>query len=451
VHVNFENYRNRGAEAPMHRLCKAAEAEWGVTFATDNVVDWERPVEAEREAKWVLIVDEIEGLNPELLPDFLHTIRNLYHSRQNHALKSVILVGVSNLAAVIQDNSSPFNITDQFDVPYFTQEEVFELLGQHEKATAAMGSPQIFAPLVKEKIAYITAGQPGLVNGFAAKLIDDYPQEPTFTLKHFYAVEDWYVRKALEKNTANIINKAKKYRRMVEELLFLEKQVTFMIDDPAIKYLYTQGIVTEGNRQEVTFGVPLYKKRLENAFAVKINGEDTQFFNNGFAHHMGFTPQGGFDWPAIITAFQDYVQRRSFRYFRHTDPETGQYLTLKEASVVYAFEAFVQTLLLEVDGRSYLETHAGLGNSDLILNVAGRESVLEAKIYRRAGQYRQGLEQLKHYATRIGAHEAVYLVFIAQHHSLPPEIIDQKGDTLTLENGSPLYIYHVAYDEEKDF
>jgi AAA domain len=62
--------------------------------------------------KLVLIVDEIEGLNPDLFGSFLHTIRNLYHSREEHGLKSVILVGVSNIVGVVSDNASPFNVAN---------------------------------------------------------------------------------------------------------------------------------------------------------------------------------------------------------------------------------------------------------------------------------------------------------------------------------------------------
>jgi len=77
------------------------------------------------EGKWVLIIDEIAGLNPKLLPDFLHTVRSLYHFRKEHALKSVIFVGVANLANIIADKASPFNIADSFQLPYFTHSEVY--------------------------------------------------------------------------------------------------------------------------------------------------------------------------------------------------------------------------------------------------------------------------------------------------------------------------------------
>jgi len=64
-------------------------------------------------------------------------------------------VGVSNIVGIIQDNASPFNIADNLNVPYFTKDEVFELLGQHETETG-----QLFEDKVKDKIYQITAGQP---------------------------------------------------------------------------------------------------------------------------------------------------------------------------------------------------------------------------------------------------------------------------------------------------
>ncbi len=60
---------------------------------------------------------------------------------------------------VVSDNASPFNIADNLNVPYFTDEEVYELLGQHETEIG-----QLFEDKVKQKISNITANQPGLVN-----------------------------------------------------------------------------------------------------------------------------------------------------------------------------------------------------------------------------------------------------------------------------------------------
>ncbi len=450
--VNFENHLHDPPEKLLDKLQWEAQRGWGTMLNIDTITAWEGTVlKADPTERWVLVIDEIEGVNPDYLPDLLHTIRSLYHSRRKHVLKSVILVGVSNLAGVIQDQTSPFNIADSFVVPYFTRQEVFELLGQHEAETTQSGQPQVFAEAVKDKIYTITAGQPGLVNGIAHQLVRRYPTEPELTLEHYHQVENWYIEEALEKNTANIVQKARHYRKFIEELLYLEKQVKFLIANPAISFLYTQGVVGRGKNGEVTFQVPLYKKRLEQAFALKINGEVQQFYLNGFNKSQGITQAGRFNWPAIIGAFQDYVQRRGFRYFREKDPHTGQYYTLKEAATVYAFEAFVQTLLTAVNGRSYLEAHAGLGNSDLILNVGGQETIIEAKIYHDEWHYEKGLKQLSHYAQSAGALEALYLVFINKGLTLPESITAQANTTQTLGQNTPLHIYHLYYDTEKDF
>ena len=90
-------------------------------------------------------MDEVEGINPEYLGDFVHTIRDLYHTRNTHGLKSVILVGVRNITGVMQGAVSPFNINEELEVPYFTQEEILELLAMHETETTRLGKPQLFS------------------------------------------------------------------------------------------------------------------------------------------------------------------------------------------------------------------------------------------------------------------------------------------------------------------
>ncbi len=89
---------------------------------------------------------------------------------------------------IIQDNASPFNIADNLNVPYFTRDEVFELLHQHESETG-----QLFEDKVKDKIYQITAGQPGLVNGFAKVLVERNPDKKILDYNDYLKVEDWYL------------------------------------------------------------------------------------------------------------------------------------------------------------------------------------------------------------------------------------------------------------------
>ncbi|WP_231588312.1 AAA-like domain-containing protein, partial [Marinitoga sp. 1197] len=96
----------------------------------------------------ILMIDEFEKLNnQELMNEFLHTIREIYHSRQGYKLRSVILISVGYLSGILEDNASPFNIAEHLEVPYFTKEQVYDLLSQHETETG-----QIFEEKVKELI-----------------------------------------------------------------------------------------------------------------------------------------------------------------------------------------------------------------------------------------------------------------------------------------------------------
>ncbi|MCS7035632.1 MAG: AAA-like domain-containing protein, partial [Saprospiraceae bacterium] len=170
MHINLESFKTSTFKALMDYFRYEAHRQWRLELPDfETMEQWFNWFNALQTERLVLIIDEIEGLNPELFNQFLHAIRNLYHSRQDHSLKSVILVGVTNILGVVSDNASPFNIADNLDLPYFTREEVSELLGQHEVETG-----QLFDAAVKEKIYQITAGQPGLVNGFAYQLVRRY-------------------------------------------------------------------------------------------------------------------------------------------------------------------------------------------------------------------------------------------------------------------------------------
>ena len=111
VHINFENYKNTPIETFIDEFVVEINSNWQIQLPKDNLSNIFNQIKRINNEKYVLIIDEVEGINKEYFSDFLHSIRNAYHSRENHCLKSVILVGVSNILGVIRDNASPFNIT----------------------------------------------------------------------------------------------------------------------------------------------------------------------------------------------------------------------------------------------------------------------------------------------------------------------------------------------------
>jgi hypothetical protein len=438
-YVNFENYQDATLPIFINTLTDELLRYWQRDFkglALQEIFQTIRNINDER---FVLIIDEVEGINPAFFGQFLHTIRNAYHSRETHGLKSVIFVGVSNITGIVQDNASPFNISDSLQVDYFTRQEVFDLLGQHETETG-----QKFAPEVKDKIYAITAGQPGLVNGFAAKLIEKYKGKPVLDYMDYLIIEDWYLFEALDKNVANVINKAKKYQEFLEKLLFLERKVRFDIDTEAIRFFYINGLIKKNNEGNITFWVPLYKKRLQKFFYPSMNGE-AQYIQANIWIDNYLMPDGKLNMDKIIREYQAYAQRRGFRYFIEHD-DSGKPKGLREAALMYSFETYIQSFLEVFKGKSYLEPHVALGRSDLIINILNNEWVIEAKIFHNITQFSDGKAQLAYYIKSLGLNKGIYLVFVDKEVNNPQVLEDEE-----VIDDVDILTYIVRYDMELDF
>jgi hypothetical protein len=439
AHVNLENYQNATLDSLLGELVVCLRYFWKIDFSGDTLQGIFTKISALTEGKFVLVIDEVEGINPDLLGVFLHSIRSAYHSRSRHALKSVILVGVSNIVGVVQDNASPFNIADNLNIPYFTDAEVYELLGQHEAETG-----QLFDPSVKAKISYITANQPGLVNGFAALLVKNNAGEPIITYNDYLQVERFYLVEAIDKNIANIVNKAKKHQAFVERLLFKEGKVPFQIHREAIKELYVNGIITKDSQDYVMFRVPLYQKCLHQAFYPYMNGESDRI-SSSINLEDYFTEGGVFLIDTVILKYKEYALRRRFRYFREKD-KNGEYYTLKEATLVYSFETYINAFLGIVGGKSYLEAHTGLGRTDLLINVNNQEFVIEAKVYSDITQFKNGKKQLATYAKSLNLDTAIYLVFVEA------EVTNKNViEAIELVDDVSIKTHLVFYNLETDF
>ncbi len=440
AHINLENYKNTTIDNLFAYLLGETNNKWNLKLKSKTFEEFQKNILDINNKKCILIIDEIEGLNPALLNQFLHTVRNLYHSRENHCLKSVVLVGVSNIVGIIKDNASPFNIADNLELDFFTDCEARRLLEMHEKETG-----QLFAEDVKLKIMNITANQPGLVNAFAQRLITQHPDKKLIEYCDYQKVERWFINETIDKNIQNIKNKASEYRSFVEKILFSEKKIPYKIDTEAIEFLHTQGLVKKDEEDNVAIWVPLYKKKLFSAFYPYSNGESNLFFRTVDPETL--VKNNILDYKRIIDNYKAYVLKRGFRYFREKDKKTGEYLTLKESALVYSFETYIQVLLEDIEGKSYLEPHTGLGRSDLLINIGGQESIIEFKVYKSPVQFRKGKPQVAHYANSQGLKEAIYLVFVPSDIKFD-SIKENQNEMI---NGVSITTYIVRYDEEKDF
>jgi hypothetical protein len=438
-YINFENYKNALLHVFTNTLNEELTKHWERDFKGLDLQETFQAITNINDTRFVLIIDEVEGINPDFFGQFLHSIRNVYHSRAEHALKSVILVGVSNIVGVVMDNASPFNIADNLNVPYFTNEETLELFAQHERETG-----QLFDPSVKDKIISITANQPGLVNGFAAQLVEKQPNKPVLDYADYMVVENNYLKFALDKNVSNIINKGEKHRAFLETLLFTETKIPFQIYREVIKDLYVNGVITHDEQGFVTFLVPLYRKCLHAAFYPYINGESGRIGGTINIDDY-FLPDGALNIDMVIDGYKKYALRRKFRYFREKNIK-GRYITLKEATLVYSFETYLTAFLTMVDGKTYIEAHTGIGRTDLLINVANEEFVVEAKVYSDIVKFRRGKKQLAQYAKSLSLSSAIYLVFVES------EITNANVfESNEIEDGVLIKTHLVPYNLDKDF
>ncbi|NIM15942.1 MAG: hypothetical protein GTO45_28410, partial [Candidatus Aminicenantes bacterium] len=90
THVDVENYEEAPRSAFFNYLFREIEENWGIKFKSTNFGDFQNDIASVKDRKFILIIDEIEGLNPGYFGQFLHAIRNLYQTREKHSLKSVI-------------------------------------------------------------------------------------------------------------------------------------------------------------------------------------------------------------------------------------------------------------------------------------------------------------------------------------------------------------------------
>ena len=159
-----------------------------------------------------------------------------------------------------------------------------------------------------------------------------------------------------------------------------------------------------------------------------------------------FTPNGRLNLDFLIETYKTYVKRRGFGVFREKDAQ-GKFTSIKEAGLIYSFETFIAAFLFEAGGTSYREADAGLGKTDLIINVQNNELLIETKKYYSPSKFEKGKKQLAYYASRLGLAQAVYLVFTPHHLKYPPTVLENQE---TIE-GVLVVTYLVGYDEEKDF
>jgi hypothetical protein len=378
----------------------------------------------------VLIIDEFDGVPPAVLGDLMHTFRKMYHKKTTHSLHSLALVGVRNIAGVVLDHASPFNIADELEVPYFNKAEAEDLINQYEEE-----SGQQFQKKVVTKIFENTLGQPGLVNALCRELVEKYctDRSKPVDMASFREVLDYFLRKRIDKNISNIVAKAKQHKDFMLKVLFDEAEIPYTIDDEQIKFLHVNGVIEDAGGI-VDVPIPLYKKRLINAFQPLINGEVVHY-TSPQDRFEEFYKADGLDLDKIIKHYIHYVQRRGFRAF---DTEN-----LKESACHYSFDAYINFFIERLGGKTFMEVPTGRGRLDTLIIYRDKAYLIEIKRWTDPAYYQKGKRQLAQYAKSEGLTEGFHVVFSSQH---------QESDTLLEQEeieGVKIYTYVIRTNFEQ--
>ena len=297
---------------------------------------------------------------------------------------------------------------------------------------------------MKAKILDITANHPSLVNGLAAKLMENFPDKPVLTYDDYLQVEDLYLKGGMGKNGSKIIDKAQKYRHFVERLIFTDEKARFMIFHERTKEIVECGLITHDKDYHIILKVPLFQKYLHAAFYPNI-GSEIDYIQENIHAKVYLDETGCLNLDKVIEKYKTYVQQRGFLPFREQDKK-GNDLSIPEAVMIYSFQTFIHALLGVVGGKSYLEANKALDKTYLIIHTRGHEQVVAAKIYQHYTQFGDSKIQLAHFAQRQGLKTGYFLVFVSSNVTLTAVI---EADEII--EGIQIKTYLICYDSNKDF
>ena len=378
--------------------------------------------------RFVMIIDEFDGIPQDAIRGFLHSLRHIYLSGRERCPHSVGIVGVKSITQLNYDRSvSPFNIQDEFKLPNFTLGQVQELFSQY---TDEVG--QLFTSETIEAIHKQTAGQPVLVNRFAQILTEelDIPKSEPITIEHFSEAHIQFLREG-HTNIDHLITNIRKDRRfeaLLMKIASYDEGVRFSLYNEHINELATYGVIAEGADGMCEIINPIYHYCIMDAFKPIVNGLEQEYLpddnREGFEDYL--TSDGQIQMAALLDNFRDFIARVGFKILQV--PDTPQEYVGQHLLFAY-LEQFVQI----VGGTMYLEVQTGRGRMDILILHRNQKYIVETKVWGGDSRYQAGKVQLAAYVKSEGTEEGYYVVF--DHRDTPePRVETETIDGLAIRS-----------------
>ena len=374
--------------------------------------------------KFVLIIDEFDGIPQAALSDFLHTLRHIYIAGKPRCPHSVGIIGVKSIAQLNYDRSiSPFNIQDEFHLPNFTHEQVCELLGQYTEEVGQVFVPEVIASIHKQ-----TAGQPVLVNRFTQILTEelDIPKSEPITMEHFSKAHAQLLNERntnIEHLTTNV-RKNPRFESVLMRIMARDEGVDFNMDDDIISELAMYGVIKRARDGMCEILNPIYLYRIMRTFKPTVNGLEEQYLptkgaNEKFLNYI--TSTGQIDMESLLNNFRDFIARAGFKILQVPD-------TPQESVGRHLLLAYLDQFVKDIGGFMHIEVQTGRGRMDIIITHSQQKYIVETKIWRGDSRYQAGKKQLAAYLKSEGVTEGYYIVF--DHREKP----EPRVETETIED-----------------
>jgi hypothetical protein len=371
IWISFENLKTVESELFYQSLNSQIHqelAEHGIELkqSITNPVDLVNFFEQIKTQSIVLVIDEFEGIPDLVLSEIMHTFRQMYHQKEDHALHSLILVGATTIVELFRAGASFFNVVEELKISYFTKSEVNLLIDQYVHE-----SGQKFDHQVINAIYDNTKGQPGIVCALAAHLLKKVTNR-TVIMADFFVTLDYFLKAKYHKNILNIIQKAEEKKDFMYRLLFGEQPIDFSVDVEDIAYLHANGVI-DNIDGSVGIPVPLYSKRIITAFRPVSNGETRHYGFKVNESFEAYLKDGGLNLYAILKKYRQYVRKRGFKAF---DTET-----LKEWAWHYSLDGFISFFIEAIEGHTFTEVPSGAGRTDILIVYQNYRYLIETKVF----------------------------------------------------------------------
>lgn len=349
----------------------------------------------------VLIIDEVDNAsNNQVFIDFLAQLRGYYLDREDSPIfHSVILAGVydiKNLKLKLRSDSehqynSPWNIAADFDIDMsFSADQISEMLAEYE---ADYHTGMDIAAVAGEIYQY-TSGYPYLVSAIC-KIIDEklscHESSGKDGCKWTTDKITEAVRLMMKSNIplfdsmAKQLDSYKDLRKTIEEIIYQGKRIPFSPDTKSINLGLMFGFLKEENGQ-IVMSNRIFEMRMLNLFIAE-ESLDSTAFNQGERDRNQFISNGRLDMDKVLEKFVEYFSDiYSERDTKFVEDYGRKFFLLYLKPIING------------TGNYYLEAQTrDAGRTDVIVDYAGEQFIVEMKIWRGNEYNERGEKQLTDY------------------------------------------------------